>query len=940
MSDFKLTNINLGELLRSNGRYQKEIVVDKSRSESTVIERIHDGYKFFIVKHNKKAVFRLKVNYATNTEATERNVYWVAQADYQFKTSKWWEWEYIDERGVVIEQEERDPLHELLNELNKNSPYKHGPKYTAEDTGFVGKNYTVFTENRGSLNFQHKAGVGFWVEGINYRPEHNSQGAFIIAVGEPQIFFFYVEKKVGTESVLQEIINEFGAYTQEDTEEVEQTLIYGDYLQLHLGLHNISEQYDYATVDVYDKNKKMGSSRETISLRSLYNSKNPSSRYNINILEDLLVDLRWADQSGHKEGKNNEDSIKIYTLLLVLHPKRKYGKTIQPLERKVTFRVNYKGSFSFDVHEPQYVAQVVKIKQPPLVSQSFELCKYTEIKLTYEDTQFILLKEGADGSLQEDNKTPFYQFVAGNDENRKEITIDVGGLDVKHCENDKFSNDIFHPDNHVFNTQDANKNKSITTHKNMFSPIFAFSEVDKTDTQLKFKAGYPYRAASPHTFLFAYLTFQIDPVPIDISINSCRYVRTPKFMIYPDIEWAVHLNYDPDTILYYKNEEVALVKGHPDYMSYIIKTALWVNDKLRPFVEDFIIDHINTPALKKKWNKIQYKLKGYDYVSLRDVAFGFHAKYDNSKIINYAKIDPFRIQLHYIIYQMVMFSLAIDVLMILLTGGAGKLGKVAKTLKKIKQAKKAINNFKKANSATILTPRISANFGIRREQQYPEFGKIGTIIDFTIKASPFIEIYANYPFIPDKLLRNSRILKELRLLLQLGGKITYDYNISYNTLTKKFTLNDNAKHQKTGGNRDLKDGDLVAIGGRIGVKAIASGVVSTSRVILNIIPVHARAEIDGIIGAGVGVTLKFGIDDKGPYLDFIVFLDEIKLKYSYKVQANTVGVKLIKKEAKDKELQLYKGISGSFLKIHLFDVFKTKDKLFDPRPERTLDSYT
>ena len=85
-------------------------------------------------------------------------------------------------------------------------------------------------------------------------------------------------------------------------------------------------------------------------------------------------------------------------------------------------------------------------------------------------------------------------------------------------------------------------------------------------------------------FLMRFLTFQLDPVPLYLTFQSCRYVRTPLLVVYPDVKWALHLNYDmKGDEMYFQEKKVPLVEGYADYMSYIGAGVDWLHQKNETF---------------------------------------------------------------------------------------------------------------------------------------------------------------------------------------------------------------------------------------------------------------------------------------------------------------------------------------------------------------------
>ena len=178
---------------------------------------------------------------------------------------------------------------------------------------------------------------------------------------------------------------------------------------------------------------------------------NPSMKYDLNVREGIVVDLRWARRSDHKE-EGNENSYQDYKLVLTLTPMPTSNDTTnrwyerEVIRKEVKFKVNYRSNFSYDEHEPDYVAQLAMVKQPPVITQSFERCNYTEIQFTAAGFEpFALLKETVSGALidrtqrTKDNKTAVYEFVAGNEDNVLDIEVSVLS-DVQECPNEGSDN--------------------------------------------------------------------------------------------------------------------------------------------------------------------------------------------------------------------------------------------------------------------------------------------------------------------------------------------------------------------------------------------------------------------------------------------------------------------------------------------------------------------
>ncbi|TPN87427.1 hypothetical protein [Aquimarina algicola] len=958
---------NTSTIKRSKGSYQKEIVVDEKDNQNLNIKRRERGeYYFFEIPVNKEVHFHLKVIKASNMKATQENVYWVAQTNKNFKSQKWLSWTGANNKY---------DLHELLMNLNEGTIYGKklledgslNPKYveyTEKNTNGVKKNYLPTnpykskSEKRelndgvyfGNVTYHTDTlGEGIWLEGINYLPEFESQGAFIIAVGEPQILSFYVAKRVRKESDVDAI-----GIIDCDTEHVEKELIYGDILDLHLRLHNIINYT--ASIEVFCDDEPMDEYNKVIPLSQYQDIENPSTDYNLDIIDELLVDIRWANKSDHDEADDFEDSLQEYKMVLTLTPIKRKGKhteedTRPTITREVTFTVNYKGDFSLEEQEHQYVEQVVKVKQPPLVTQSYETCRYTELTISmagYENP-IILLQEQDNGSLI-DNKTPYYEFVAGNNENKKEIIIDISSgngsfTGVDSCENEiSHKENKDHPEypNNVFNTSsvqlyDYDKNyedniwgkfkEFLNTKNNIFGNVQPYSDEERAADQLKFTVAYPYNSYSEGTFLARYLTLQLSSFPIDISVQSCRYVRTPKFVIHPDVVWAMHFNYgvDEEDILYYNDTKVPLVTGYADYMSYLAAGLEWVNNKVKPFVEQYMIG--DNEERKKGWDKVQEIIDEFVKESITKVALGFHARIDKERLINYSEMQPYKAVLNYYIFQMVLFSIAIDVLLIYLTRGkvAPGMQKAARVAGKFKKLKKRAEKFGEDYNLTFHMPKVSCNFGFHREQSTEKLGEVTRIIQYTLRADPLIAISSEYEFAPERLPKE---LKKFKVTALAEGIISFDINIQYDVLEGTFTLNNTAVHQEGGGGNVLKDGDIIQLEGKIALTLEGEAKVEGKwqKRVFKLFPikVHTKAEGKVNLHSAAGITRRFGIDaNKGPFLEDTLFFDGITGEYFQKVTVAINSRKRVDTNPTNKTTSIPKFGYGtaSLGRMYIFEIF-------------------
>ncbi len=957
------------------GTYKKEIIANYAEPPYGMVKpRLRGSYLYYEIKVNTKVVFKLKVIKAKNEAATKENVYWVAQAHTKFKSKEWLDFKTTTKSGKT--RNNRVALHTFLNNLNigtkyekayledgsKNKDYRH---YTFESTKEIGKKYFPAnpyedrftkrdTEEIALGDFAYKVdhlGAGIWLEGINYTPEFGAQGAFIIAVDKPQILSFYVKKRHEKQSVVQKT-----GIIDRDTDHVEQELVYGDIMDLHLRLHNV---FNYkAKIEVFCEGQNVYDMGEgyfyykEVHLPEHYDMENPSKDYNLDIIDELVADIRWAYKAKHEPGEDTESSLKEYTLKLTLEPVKsdKHNTHTQDprpvLKREVTFTVNYKGDFSLEEQEHKYVKQVVKVKQQPLITQSFEDCKYTSIRLTVGDqAPFNLLREEKNGALFDlcaDNTTAVYELVAGNVNNTTPVTIDLAAV-VSSCEDSgvKHQNNTFNLSNIAPIVYEKGKGVwKALTNSAIFPEVQPFTiEGTVTEQQLKFIAAYPYQAWSEETFLAQYLTWQIAPVELYIGIQSCRYTRTPSFYIYPDMVWALHFNYGikEENVLYFQNEKVNLVSGYAKYKDYIKDAVQWIYAPFKTYFDMFYPE--------SKLVKV-IKLLGLEddrtYARL-----GLHAKYDGNKLIDYTALNSYRTYMYFIIYQMVMISLAVDLAILYLSRGKALQGKALKLQRVLKKVKKTTEKIEKATGLefAILYPKINANAGIYKIPQ--DSGEIATIIEATFQAHPLIGLDVKYEYdfnekkgvsLIDKegkehKIKRFKALDKLEATFSLIGNINTDINVKYNTLSKKFTVNQNGKIQ------ELRDGNLlkneVAIYGKFVIDGETEFPVSIGEN-----PISMNFLVSAIAKTGFREAKVFGVDEIGPFFQIQFTIDAFKVEIDthvvlkrgratlYDIKKAFLEIFGINSEEPDFPWMVWEEQKFILPKIYLFDPLRQfKDKI-------------
>nr|BFF36513.1 hypothetical protein BACT7_13750 [Tenacibaculum mesophilum] len=959
----------------------KKIIVVDEQDKDVVTERIYRDLKVFEIPLNKKVNFHLKVLKAKNVKETKENVYWIAQSHNKFKTRK-----YRTFKSAPKNQKE---LHVLLNELNKGTKYgkryilnKDGEEalnpdfhvYTLKTTGFVKRAYLAtnpyksHTEKRegvffGNLKYvQRTLGKGIWLEGINYTPEFKEQGAFILAVDKPQVLSLLVERRTLPEKIVRS-----NPIKKNNCDSVEQELLYGDVLDIHMHLHNVLSEDYKLTKEVFYGEESMTKGYSTlIDINIPKDEHNPSLDYNVSILDEHVVNLSWAGKTNHKEAKDSEDSLQEYTMVFIFTPVSKHAITnnYPTIKREVTLTVNYKSDFSATVNEKDYVTNpnIVKVWQPPLITQLYEQeCNYTELTVScdgFEPKTF--LKESKDGALLTDDRgtTPIYSLVLGNKNNIREVTIQTNA-DVANCpelnEEDKHTENVFNLkeiQEYTFADDDGIWN-ALTDIKSLPRVQPYHKTIDKTDQILKFKAAYPYDASSESKFLWRYLFMHMiqyrNPAEFYISVNSCRYKRTIWFNVHPDVIWASHLALDVEKkdILYHDNIELPLVKGDATYISVLASALEKTLNFIKPLFDVLSINNNSKTAI----TELEKVLRDFIKESKTDMYLGFHARYDIpdgenqvGSLINYAEIQPYKAYLHFQIIRVVLLTLAIDVLMIYLTRGKlapglQQLKKAQKVAKRINKGKDKVNKFLDKYNLTLTTPKITMNAALRKEMQ-PK-GAYATIFDFTFKADPLLALNTEYKIDSDSL---KSPLKEFvkkmeektngkfELIAKAEGRIVSDINISYNTHTNKLTLNKNAIKQENEYNTVLREGDIIKTDGRLRLKIYARGNANYRKKFEETwffksveVEVDLKGELK--VDSSIGIIQKIGYaEGRGPYIEKILYFGGLKGTYMQSLELKVDDENKYDSNEGDKQVPftLLNPSNASLGKDYIFEPFESK----------------
>ncbi|MBL4746761.1 MAG: hypothetical protein JKY08_10380 [Flavobacteriaceae bacterium] len=703
--------------IEKGGAY-KEIV----NSDGKARREIYKRYYVFLIPVNTSVSFRIKVLFALNLKATEKNVYWVAQASNKFKSHKWSGWKSGDKEKTLAV---------YMTDLNKLSEEFKDVSYSEKSTKGIGKKYVFakLSKNEkyfGAINFaSSKLGKGIWVEGINYFPSWKSQGAFVIAVDKPQIMSFYAKKRISTSDPNSQEKNlEFIA---KDIQNLMDELEYGAIVDLHIKLHNVPFYDIELTITIEGENVL----EKNIALERDLN--NPILDYNIEQRYELYISPSWITDLKHKEG-----SIKQGTISIVLVPNRAIRRAphteeyVKKLKKEIHFSINYKDEWNTDQDEEEWIAQIAEIKEATLVTQKHEECLYTalEVKIDGEEDVIILKESGnKEGSLEINDTTPIIEIIAGNKGNKKTITILAKNLDTTECVNEMgFSNTDTKSGAHtgyVFNTNELdylNDTISGATDKNIFkvAPNLTY-KVDEDAGTLTIDAMYGYDTSHklkglkylPGVGYDTLISSLPDIHTFLIPIQTCRYIRTPLFKIYPDDLWTFHLIYNGLGGSYFFQEDDSyddkLLKGADKLLKrfsehldeYIIELSnvseseglVMIDKKDEDTIFNKMISWAKTSIggeeedtlliAGTKW--IKDKLIEFLKAEAEKNAIGFLLQYDNkNEEINYT--EEYQEVFEGMILAMMTVSFILEILLMFFSGGSTAIFKAKKALKATKVA--------------------------------------------------------------------------------------------------------------------------------------------------------------------------------------------------------------------------------------------------------------
>ncbi|WP_438710426.1 hypothetical protein ACSTS3_15935 [Aquimarina muelleri] len=925
-----LSNLEENKVKKEKNYADKEITTDDSAAR----REVYQGYYVYLIPKNKAVNFKILALKAINTQATQKNVYWIAQPYNKFKTNKWLNFKVNKE--TVIQPE---TLAKHLTALNKYSKKYKDVVYSEKDTRYVGKQYTMATYKKvmgkdtfGSIDYKsNKLGAGIWLEGINYRPGWMSQGAFIIAVQEPQILSFYAKKRETTQEKDIKFISK-------DIQALETELEYSNIVDVHMALHNVP-YYDIELLITVD-GKEL--EKECISLDR--NIDNPVLDYNVEQRYELYIKPEWIETLDHEEGKDNQDSIKEGKLSITLVPNRAIlhapytEEQVKNLKKEITFTINYRDEWAVDEDEQEWIPQIAEIQEATLVTQSYEECGFTAIKITDDYGNFHILKQAEDGSLEINNTTPILEYVAGGNKTPQTITIDLEEVQTAECLQAGFDNTQDSSNTHTNNTFDTTHLPTETVNSELFGSITPVKIVSKTENKLQIKLAYPYKADT-YLEVFAKYMFGAKHIPYPVLIKSCRYIRTPIFNIYPDLQWAVHINYAVKKVLFYKAEEVKLIEFNQNLYDYLKPVVEFLYTKVMKPIEELLAAHkylasSDEDEFKFLSDDLEGLVEKFIESENETIQLGYHHKM-NGELINYAEKQPNNYFLYYYAFQLSLMTLALDLVILYFVTGRMKL----KSLKKAKNIKQAISKI--SNKKISFTyPKVSCNFGYEYEQMAD--GKTALIIRFTLQAKPFLGVSINEELTPEGKLKG-----KLKASFSLNLAASADINVKYNCLTNTWSLNENASDQIKAlyvvkQNKNLKvkgglgfappppevkngeafiDGDVIRTDLKVKGEAILEGEVAYKYYLIDF---EAKAAIDGQISSFIGLERIIGFDNqKGPFTQERIYFSglQYEVKAEYKVGAFGYYPKFLNDEYESKG-NLIEPFDYKTKRMHIMQIFK------------------
>ena len=540
------------------------------------------------------------------------------------------------------------------------------------------------------------------------------------------------------------------------------------------------------------------------------------------------------------------------------------GKT-EPLE--IYFDMESMMKTFANVKPPQNITPVVVYKEE-YFTQSYEPCKYEKINFVYGEQSGLVFDEKKSTEV----RYPKHEIsiIAGKDPNAQKLEIQLSAVDTKECQYNDFNKKYIR-----YKNEEERKEKEAKHHdhkNNTFGTDGLYNtgifEFEKTESKLSFVPKYPYVEDNYLTFLSQFFLHGAEKV--DIPVNTCRYQKTVHLNIYPDALWTAHLKYGYEGDYFYKGESLPLVAGFRETL-----------EEAKVF--------LNNLSAAIPGMRVVPILMEYLASDAETVALGLHARYNNkSKTLDYTQ--HYHRTTQFVIYQMVALQFALEILLMILSGGETAALKFPKMLQKVGSIVRKIKRLEKALDGmdmSIIYPAIATNSACYYEKQ--DDGKIAFVVEHNVKADPLIGIKYEKEFTLSDLKKNENSDNIAAVAKHTGwdaginvifsGEISGEFNAKINTLTGK------AEFKKVIGNYFLKNEYTVT--NKSTIKGFAVANFSTS-VDFNPIEIDVKLEVKA--DGSVSHSRAFGKDDKGIWFQDILNFSGIKGTYMMRATADVGSV--------------------------------------------------
>ncbi len=187
------------------------------------------------------------------------------------------------------------------------------------------------------------------------------------------------------------------------------------------------------------------------------------------------------------------------------------------------------------------VAAIVQ-NDSEMEAKGYEPCKFTYIKLSEGGRKSVLFKEAA---MVATSLNDFKVLVGSKEKGTKTITIDLDDTDEKDpkkklvvCKDVKGSDPNNPHKNNTFDTHNFDE-KYVKTKKDNQLVLAVYAEIPDVPTALK-NAWLP----------------NIEPIPLKVLVQTCRYQRWVNIACYPDLQYEISFksSSEADTLYEYKSK--------------------------------------------------------------------------------------------------------------------------------------------------------------------------------------------------------------------------------------------------------------------------------------------------------------------------------------------------------------------------------------------------